>query len=176
MKYRLVKAFLAGVTGAVVLLSVSGAAAQELARSGEATIFWAHVNPAPFDPVPIGDGRIAVVATFITGTFNQTGAGFMHNMRARCVALQTIDPAAAMLEVEGYCDYQDRDGDHIYVSFWSDGPQPMAGIQTAGQFVGGSGKYTGLQGTVDISPYNPSTTQEGYGQFLGHMTVNYQLP
>lgn len=176
MSVRRKQALLVAVTGAFAAFTINGAAAQDLARSGEATVFWAHVNPAPFDPVPVGDGRIAVVATFITGTFNQAGSGFMHNMRARCVALQTIDPAAAMLEVDGYCDYQDTDGDHVYVSFWSDGPQPMAGIQTQGQFVGGTGKYAGLQGSVAIRPYNPSTSQDGYGQFLGHMTVTYQLP
>lgn len=155
----------------------AGAAfAQESPRSGDVTVFWAHVNATPFAPVTIGDGRIAVVGTFNTATFNQAGSGFMHNMRARCVALQTIDPTAARLEVTGYCEYKDADNDYVYATFGSTEPTPIAGIRTSGELVSGTGKYAGITGTLTISPYNQTTTPEGYVQFLGQMDVSYRLP
>lgn len=174
MQRRYIRSLAGSVAVAVCMLG--SAEAQEIPRSGEATVFWAHVNPGPFAPIPLGDGRTAAVATYITAAFNQTGAGLMHAMRARCVALLTSNPTAATLEVVGHCDYQDLAGDHIYLSFGSQGPQPLASIRTVGDILGGTGKYAGIDGTIAIRPYNQSTSIEGYVQFLGEMTVTYQLP
>lgn len=162
---------------AAILIAISGSAlqAQELPRSGDVTFYFTHVNPTPFAPIPLADGRIALPLTFISAAVNEAGSGFMHNVRGRCAALQIVNPSDGTFTVEGYCDWQDPDGDHIYESFWSDGPTPLAGGTTHGRWDGGTGKYEGITGDVTISVFGATTATGGYGQVVGSKTGNYQL-
>ncbi|MCC6735895.1 MAG: hypothetical protein IT534_07170 [Bauldia sp.] len=170
------------LASAAFLTALAGAAiAQELPRSGEFTSFFTHVNPNPFGAVPVGDGNVAFALTFISASVNAAGEGFMHDLRGRCIALQTINSAAGTFEVEGYCDWQDQAGDHIFESFWSDGPTPLVegplgGKETFGRFVGGTGRYEGITGDVTITVFGASTTHDGYEQVIGGKVGTYTLP
>lgn len=122
----------AGLAGALLAATVASSTAQELPKTGDFTIYWTHVNPTPFAPVPVGDGSVALALTFISGSVNTDGPGsFMHDARGRCLALQIIDQAAGTFTVQGYCDWQDRAGDHVFETFWSDGVTPSAAIPMA---------------------------------------------
>lgn len=166
---------------AVVFGIASGAGAQEMPRSGTFTSYFTHVNPHPFGAVPVGDGNVAFSLTFISASVNAAGEGFMHDLRGRCIALQTINQTNGTFEVEGYCDWQDPAGDHIFESFWSDGPTPLVegplgGKETFGRFVGGTGKYEGLTGEVTITVFGATATHDGYEQVIGQKIGHYQLP
>jgi hypothetical protein len=165
-----------GLAGALLAATAASSAAQELPKTGDFTIYWTHVNPTPFAPVPVGDGSVALALTFISGSVNTDGPGsFLHDARGRCLALQIIDQAAGTFTVQGYCDWQDRAGDHVFETFWSDGVTPFGG-NTYGRFVGGTGKYEGISGEVTITAYGGTTTSDGYGQAIGVKVGSYQIP
>jgi len=168
-------------SAAFLACCVTGASAQEMPRSGDFTVYFAHVNPAPFGAVPVGDGNIAFALTYITGSVNAAGAGFMHDLRGRCIGLLTRNPANGTSTLEGHCDWQDSDGDHVFESFSTNGPfqhaeGPMSGLQSIGRFVGGTGKYAGITGEMTITISAATTTPDGYTQVLGSKVGHYQLP
>ncbi len=166
---------------AVLLSPAFGATAQELPRSGEFTVFFAHLNPHPFGAVPVGDGNVAFALTYVTGSVNAAGTGFMHNFRGRCVGLLTSNQAAGTSGLMGYCDWQDPYGDHIFESFTTNGPVnrvegPLGGVQSHGTFVGGTGRYEGITGEVAITVFGATATPDGYDQVIGQKVGYYQLP
>lgn len=171
---HLVRLAALGVAGAFIMSGPTFA--QELPRSGSFTAYFVHVNPAPFPPVPLGDGRIMIPLTFVTSLANAAGSGLLHNVRGSCVGIQTVNPTAGNFEVQGTCAFQDPAGDWIYESFHSDGVTPLAGGTTIGTFLGGTGKYAGITGTVTLTPYGLTTGALGLTQVVGQQVGTYQLP
>jgi hypothetical protein len=168
-------------SAALTICCVAGASAQELPRSGDFTVSFAHVNPDPFGAVPVGDGNVAFALTYITASVNAAGAGFMHDLRGRCVGILITNQAAGTSRIDGHCDWQDAEGDHIFEAFSTNGQVnrvegPMGGVQSVGRFLGGTGKYHGLTGEMTITLFGATTTPDGYTQVLGRKDGHYQLP
>ena len=150
--------FLAAITAGALLLGAAASAdaqtpaAEPLPRSGEFSLIYTFVNPEPFAPIVRAvdaTGAVtqtAVVATNIAWLMNAAGSGFAHQMTGRCASFQRLEGATVVLN-QGNCVYTDRDGDMLFEEFFRNAGETV----TTGHWVGGTGKYAGIQSTFTIT-------------------------
>ncbi|GJD57191.1 hypothetical protein [Methylobacterium dankookense] len=166
--------FIVVATGLLIGLPATGLAA-ELPLQGEYRITYTGVNPAPMKPVMIGPQRTVATSLSIMTAVNAGGSGLLHNMTGRCNGMATIDNQAKTLENHGFCDYVDADGDHVFEK-WDYPVQPLAATgQGTGEWIGGTGKFTGISGQLTIKSQRVNALTEGIVQFVGEKTGSYTI-
>ena len=104
---------------------------------------------------------------------NDAGQGFMHNVAARCLGSWYAEKGA--FEEHGSCLYVDRDGDQVYTRYRAEGG-PGLPTRSKGNFVGGTGKYSGIQGSTDATRSSLRSTMDGTGASISKVTYSYKLP
>lgn len=90
------------------------AGAEDMPKHADFRITYTSTNPAPGKPVQISPTRTHTVGVSIMAAVNQTGGKLLHNMAGRCTASTTFDNDTKSFENQGYCDYVDAGGDHVY--------------------------------------------------------------
>jgi len=126
---------------------LSGAAVaqpQGGAKRGSFSGHWSMSGDT--QPLSLGPGR--QVATFqIEGLFNvRDDAGVLEDFWSECIGLSDPVPGGA-----ARCVWEDSDGDRIYSELAG---QTLLGQDVAsveGRLVGGTGKYTGIQGRYSLT-------------------------
>ncbi|ACA15398.1 hypothetical protein M446_0845 [Methylobacterium sp. 4-46] len=151
------------------------AGAEDLPREASFRITYTSTNPVPGKPVQLGPTRSHAVGVSIMAAVNQSGGKLLHNMAGRCSSSAMFDSDAKTFENQGYCDYVDADGDHVYERY-AFAPQPMsARLKGTGEWIGGTGKFTGLSGSFDIQASRLSPLAEGVAQSVGEKTGTYVI-
>jgi hypothetical protein len=83
------------------------------------------------------------------------------------------DEAAKTFEQHGYCSYVDADGDSVWEEVDSD-KQPFGAVFAAkGEWVWGTGKYRGVEGSVEIRDLKSAT--KGIMRGFGTQKGSYKL-
>ena len=153
----------------LVLFAAFGASALagELPKQGTYSLTWTFSGP--YTAVEIGEDQWAWSSTFTVIIWNDAGEGFMHDLSGNCVGLGSEAPDAPFTET-GYCSYEDADGDQLFEYFY----ETEEGKGTA-TYVGGTGKYAGVQGSdtyeYTTTPDAPEGTFNGYGHSEGSYTL-----
>ncbi len=154
----------------LVLFAAFGASALagELPKQGTYSTSWTFSGP--YTAIEIGEDQWAWSSTFTVIMWNDAGEGFWHDMSGNCVSMASEAEDAPVAD-SGYCRYEDADGNTL-VEYWYETGE---GKGTA-TFLGGTGKYAGVQGTDTyefvLTPDAPEGTFNGYG----HSEGSYTLP
>ena len=158
-----------------LLQSGAAAWAEELAKEGRYTVQYTATNPAPMKPMTIGNNREMVVTNAVMWAINESGSGFLHDMTGRCSGWVIIDTAAVAFESHGYCNYADKDGDQMFEQY--DWPMQPRGSATngTGKWIGGTGKYAGLQGTITLKGRSLKPAVDGISQGAGQKIGTYKI-
>ncbi|MGV7033400.1 hypothetical protein [Methylobacterium symbioticum] len=163
------------VATGLLISAPATALAGELPPQGEYRITYTGVNPAPMKPVMIGPQRTVSTSLSIMTAVNAGGSGLLHDMTGRCNGMATIDNQAKTVENHGFCDYVDADGDHVFEK-WDYPVQPLAAAtQGTGEWIGGTGKFTGLSGQLTIKTRRVNALTEGVVQFIGEKSGSYTI-
>ena len=139
-----------------------------LPSSGDFTLRYTWVNPttSEFGVVPRSDDPTAFaeaggwIAWLMTA---DNSDGFGHKMTGKCVGM-TRQAGGAFELVAGNCVYTDADGDQLFEEY--DG--------LAGRWVGGTGKYSGITGTLDLTDI-VITAESGYSVLSGVKVGSYVI-
>jgi hypothetical protein len=124
---------------------------QELPQEGQFKITCTAVITSPANPIPISTTKDIVMNNLIMTASNDAGSGLLHGLAGHCANRVVIDKAAKTVEYRGSCNYTDRSGDMVFEDFATTAPQPMGPvIAFKGSWQGGTGKYTGLTGEINI--------------------------
>ena len=168
-----VKTFI--LPGSLVLLAcLSPALAQEMPSEAKFSITYTSINPSPSKVVSLGDRDVSVSSNVMTG-INDGGSGLLHNMPGRCNFMTDLNKAAKTIQVHGYCNYVDKAGDQVFEEFMTDGPASLGSpIVFKGKWLGGTGKFEGLTGDIDIRPTSILAT-ETLVQGVGKKTGTYRI-
>lgn len=103
--------------------------------------------------------------------FNDSGAGFLHGTSWICPGFNELRSGVSVAS-GGRCVATDMDGDKAFATWeGGQGTVPMKFNGTA-QFVGGTGKYAGIQGRWTFNASAVPTTEQGFGLFKG----DWKLP
>jgi len=157
------------------LLAGAAARGEDLPKEGRYTVQYTATNPAPVKPIVIGNNREMVVSSSVMFAINESGSGFLHDMTGRCSGWTIIDTAAGAFESHGYCNYTDKDGDQMFEQY--DWPMQPGGTSTngTGKWVGGTGKFAGLQGAITLKGRSLKPALDGIGQGAGQKIGTYKI-
>jgi len=98
--------------------------------------------------------------------FNDAGNGFLHGSSWVCPGYNELRGGISLAS-GGRCVVTDMDGDKMFVTWeGSKGTIPMK-FNGSAQFVGGTGKYSGIQGHQTFYANPVPTTEQGFGLFKG---------
>ena len=92
------------------------------------------------------------------------------------IALQdSLHAVNGVFEETGFMVLTPTDGDKIYATYKGSGTlgKPVKGIRT---WVGGTGKYTGLEGSGEFTRYPLQNAIEGMWTSMSLTKDNYKLP
>ncbi|GJE03968.1 hypothetical protein GMJLKIPL_5925 [Methylobacterium isbiliense] len=151
------------------------ALAQDLPKQGEFRITFMATNPVVAKPVQGAANQTHSVGVLIMAAANETGGALLNNMTGRCTFSNVVDIAAKTFENQGFCDYADADGDHVYEKY-SYPAQPLSPrAKGTGEWTGGTGKFAGLSGTFEITVTRPASMTEGATQAIGQKKGTYVI-
>ncbi len=126
--------------------------------------------------LPLGPDRIYATWESFGVVLSDTGQGLFHNVTIRCIGAYLGGKES--WDGEGYCTYTMRDGEKVFVSVKHGGkvgmPPPPAKGTT--KFIGGTGKYSGIQGGAEFVQIMLRPSAEGIGQSYNKAKITYKLP
>lgn len=126
--------------------------------------------------LPLGPDRGYTTVESFGVTLSETGEGLFHNATIRCILANFWEKEA--WEGEGYCTWTLKDGEKVFINFKVGGkrgtPQPPA--QATAKMIGGTGKYSGIQGRIEFTSYSLRPAAEGIAQSYSKGKIIYKLP
>ncbi|WP_132256884.1 hypothetical protein [Methylobacterium segetis] len=146
-----------------------------LPAKGDFRITFTAVNMNPMKPIMLDSKRAFTTGNSVMTAINQDGKGLLHNMAGRCTTAVTIDSDAKTFGYTGFCDYADKDGDHVFESY--EYPvQPIAPyVKGSAEWTGGTGKFKGLSGKFDLRSSRLAAPVEGVTQTAGEKIGSYSI-
>ena len=130
---------------------------------------------APMKPMPIGENRMLVMGHSTMTAVNTSGSGFLNNLAGRCIGMATLDNNAKTIESHGQCVYADAGGNQIFEKY--DYPVQAQGLDLRGtaQWTGGTGKFAGISGDVELTNTRMTAMTDGIVQVAGTKTGRYSF-
>jgi hypothetical protein len=135
--YKLISATLA------IALLAAPAAAQPLAKSGTFTGKFAGEGAG--QGYEIGKGHVFFVGKFDLVMLNDVDGGFLDKTQWTCPGVNDV-VNGVQAAAQGYCIATDKDGDKLFGSWQVTKATGPGTGEAALQFIGGTGKYSGIQG------------------------------
>ena len=125
--------------------------------------------------VPLDKDRQAMIYEAIGANISDTGEGPFHNMSTRNIGVICYDKGVGKLR--GYMVMTAPDGDKVLCELNEDKTLPPPNPNTGtGKFIGGTGKYTGIEGTVEYTRYYARPAKEGTSQGISHSKATWKIP
>jgi hypothetical protein len=153
---------LIAVSAALLLTSATLVAAEELAKRGTYSGVYGWTYSATVHQIE--EGHLFIQDIYKGTFFNDAGKGFMHESSIVCPAVTDIVNGKGT--ARGYSICTDKDGDNIF-SVWEGKVVPGKEFKGTFQWIGGTGKYTGIQGNNTFRATMIEGTKEGRGIFNG---------
>jgi ABC-type transport system substrate-binding protein len=154
----------------VFFLATSAAFAGAVPPEGMLAITFTSTAITVPKPMSIGGGKEFTVLNQAMTATNDTGNPVMNNMGGRCQYTRLVDTVAKTFELHGFCTYADSDGDQIIEQF-----DFLPGAPGHGKYLGGTGKFEGLQGNIEITISPLKGTFDGITQAIGHKKGSYKI-
>jgi hypothetical protein len=121
------------------------------------------------------DVKMLTVSLYMTSV-NAAGDDFMRAMSGVCNGSAFLHSDGNAIEASGFCNYTDADGDQVFEHFVVPVQAQDNPLQAEGRWVGGTGKYDGLQGGFVLAgivlPTINDTLIQLVGQKVGRYTLN----
>ena len=164
-------------TGAILLIvifigAVAGNAfCEELAKEG--AVSYKMYSSVTAKTLAMGEERLQMSYESSGVVADDSGKGFTHN--AAFYALGSLHAIKGNFEESGMVTLTPTDGDKIYSTYKGSGAfgAPVKGSWT---YVGGTGKYTGIEGSGEYTRYGLQNAAEGLFTSVTLSKGNYKLP
>jgi len=161
--------------GAVLLIAVAAPASGQSSLPKEGSGSMTIYVTSTWKTLALGPGQERTQGTYEAPgvVTNDAGQGFLHNVAMRCLGSWYAEKG--QFEEHGSCLYVDREGDQVFTRYRVEGGP---GVPTRGKanYVGGTGKYAGIQGTTESTRTPLRATMDGTGASISKLTYSYKLP
>jgi len=126
--------------------------------------------------VPLGPDRVYVTWESFGVVVSDTGGGLFHNTTIRCAGAYLAEKGSWESDVYGF--YTLKDGEKVFVSgkFGGKMGMPPPPANGTAKFIGGTGKYSGIQGGTEYTSYFLRPSAEGITQSYNKAKIIYKLP
>jgi len=167
------KIILASVLTLVLLVAFGQAAtARDLPKQG--TFSAKDYGQFTGKVIAMGEKRVHCTYEGIGTVVNDAGKGFLHDAGSHILGQLHAVNGNKELET-GFIVYTDADGDKVYLTYDWKGIA-FKSSEGTGTFVGGTGKYTGITGSCEMTwrptPSAKKDSSHGVSTLKGH----YKLP
>jgi hypothetical protein len=156
-----------------VLLVCAVSVAAEMAK--EETGAGTNVYTATMTVLPLDKDRYALTYEALGVNTSDNGKGPFHNMSTRNIGVIYFDKGVGKLL--GYIVMTAPDGDKILAEITEDKtlppPNPNRGT---GKYIGGTGKFSGIEGTIEYTRYYVQPAKKGTAQAVSHSKSTWKLP
>lgn len=162
-------AFCTVLSGVLLGLATATASADDVPKSGKATFNtgWKLTGTL----VKLTDTRVYWSGLDWGVWFNARGTGLLHRATAICPDIADIENG--IVNAKGFCTLTDSDGDKIFGDWSGKQPSPTAEFAGLGQLIGGTGKFTGIQGKWEFYCRFANPAE---GQAYCRQELDYRLP
>lgn len=174
-----VKAAVVAVLTLVLAVAFGSHAQAQLPKQGtfSATLAVSGTPKAMFRP---GKNRHVAIFQHLGVLTNDAGKGPFHNMSSRCIGMADYQgdpvPIKRVGKIRVHCIWTDRQGDQIFISGGTDEARLRRPSKAAGNIVGGTGKYNGIEGTYEWVRFGVRPAVRGTFQNYFKVNGNWKLP
>lgn len=161
---------LVGLSSIVVIFTAASVHAQGMPPEGPVNVTFTATSISPAKPMPVGGGREFDLMNQAMTATNDAGNPILNNMGGRCQFSRLRDPAAKTMELRGFCNYVDKDGDQTFEQC-----DFLPGQPNKCRITGGTGKFEGLQAELLITVQPMKTNFEGISQVVGYKKGTYKF-
>ena len=167
-------AIAAASTCILVALSTTASSQDGLPPEGEFVLTLSLVETESSAPVAIGPNQLAQAVNQVAHLFNDEGSGFLHYAVGRCASFQLVDLEASTIEITGFCNYRDADGDQVFERISTASAVPIGTVTLSSEWTGGTGKYADIAGTFITEAFG--SVRNGNAVLVGgRNTGGYQI-
>jgi len=126
--------------------------------------------------LPLGPERGYNTSESFGVVLSDTGEGLFHNVTIHCISANFGEKGS--WEGEGYCAYTLKDGEKVFLSIKLGGKYgtPMPPAKGTAKMIGGTGKYSGIEGRTEYTQYFLRPSAEGIVQVYNKAKIIYKLP
>jgi len=149
-----------------LLGAVSVASAAGMAKSGKYTSQFGWIFKG--DVQDLGPDRSVSTGVVSGVMFNTAGKPFLNKTLTACALI--LDVNKGQVDAKGTCTMTDVDGDKAFIEWKCKGTMPACPGDE--NFIGGTGKYTGLTGASTFQGNFIGKTGAGWSDWKGE----YKLP
>jgi hypothetical protein len=164
---------LASILTVAVLVAIVPISNAEMAREG--TSAGTYIYTATSTVAPLDKERYALIYETLGVNISDTGKGPFHNMSGQNIGVIYFDKGVG--KVLAYMIFTAPDGDKVLVDMKEDKALPAPNINKGtGKFLGGTGKFAGIEGTVEYTRYYVKPVKKGTVQAVAHIKFHWKLP
>ncbi len=163
------------ILASILVLAVSVAfvsfSSAEMAKegSGSGKTYWT----TKFDVLPMGKGLVQINYEGWSVSQSDTGEGLLHNASGHVVG-GLLAVKGAYENDSGLASYTRPDGDQIFLTYKTSGVLGKTGNGTF-TFVGGTGKFVGIQGSGEFTRYMLRPPTKGFGASFTVTKSNWKI-
>jgi hypothetical protein len=167
------KIIVASLLAMVFAVAFGAAANAEMAKEGTGS--GTCIYSGTFEMIPLDKDHLVVTSECKGACVSDTGKGPFHNMSLYDVATVYFEKGVG--RVRGYITLTDPDGDKVLVEIKEDDTKhPPAMTSGTGKYLCGTGKFTGIEGTVEYKRwYVRPATKDTY-QGITKVKNNWKIP
>jgi hypothetical protein len=165
---------ISSVSTLILVLFIGFVMATEAQIPKEGTISYTAIYSGTFKVLALGEGRVQTTYEHLGVTLGDTGEDIFHNATLHCIgSIHRVKDSYD--DDSGSCVITRPDGDKAFLTYR--GTYSATGGKAINTLVGGTGKLTGLQGSLEatrLPPLRPASP--GTYQGMSKLKGQYKLP
>jgi len=166
------RTILISVLALAVMVAFVPIANAEMAKEGslDGTVTYAGKHKI----IPLDKDRFVIKYENFGVRVSASGGGPFHGMSTRNTGVIYFENGVG--KTRGYIIYTDKDGDKVIMELNEDAaqmaPKPSSGT---GEIIGGTGKFEGIQGTMEYTRRNMRPAADGTHQAVARGTGSWKI-
>jgi len=156
----------------LVILAALGSAQAQIPKEGSSSYIIGYSGT--YKTVAMGQERIQITYEVLGVIVSDASDCILQNASLRCIGSYHVIKGAYE-DDSGFCVCTRPDGDQLFTSYKASGRLGAVGKGTV-TYVGGTGKFVGIQGDGEFSRFGARPAAEGTLQGYNRVKDHYKLP
>jgi len=166
------KIIVASVLALAVLIAFAPFSSAEMAKEGSGSAITYMITK--YTVLPMGKGVVQINYEGWGISRSDTGEGLVHNASAHVVG-GLLAVKGVYKNDSGMVSFTRPDGDQVFITYKASGVAGKTGKGTF-TYVGGTGKFVGIQGSGEFTRHNLRPPVKGFGASLNVVKHNWKIP